>query len=265
MIDVDATLLHPIAPRVRGKKGQHQTAIIAAVGECCTASLDKYAINTRLRVAHFLAQVCHESDGFCTTTEYASGEEYEGRKDLGNVKRGDGRRYKGRGLIQLTGRANYKKYGDVLGINLVDDPEKAAEPATSLLIACEYWNEHKLSEFADRDDIVTITRRINGGLNGIESRRAYLAKAKRALSRVEAAGITGSDPAAPAALHRGSEGDAVTALQTKLRAAGYPVTIDGEYGGATELAVKHFQAKNNLAADGIAGPDTLSALDKAAT
>jgi putative chitinase len=260
MIDVDATLLHDVAPHVRGKKGQHQAAIVAAVGECCAPALDKYAINTKLRVAHFLAQVCHESDGFCTTTEYASGEEYEGRKDLGNVKRGDGPRYKGRGLIQLTGRANYKKYGDVLGIPLVDDPEKAAEPATSLLVALEFWNEHKLSEFADRDDLVTITRRINGGLNGIESRRAYLAKAKRALSPIEAAGIPGS-----VVLHLGSEGDAVTALQTKLRAAGYPVTVNGEYGEATELAVMHFQAKNNLAADGIAGQDTLSALDKAVT
>jgi putative chitinase len=265
MIDVDATLLHEIAPHVRGKKGQHQAAIIAAVGECCTAPLDKYSINTRLRIAHFLAQVCHESDGFCTTTEYATGKEYEGRKALGNVNRGDGPRYKGRGLFQLTGRANYKKYGDMLGIDLVDDPEKAAEPATSLLIACEFWNEHRLSEFADRDDIVTITRRINGGLNGIESRRAYLAKVKRALSRSEAAGITRSDPAALAALHLGCAGDAVTNLQTKLRAAGYPVTIDGEYGEATELAVKHFQANSNLAANGIAGPDTLSALDKAVT
>jgi putative chitinase len=262
MSDVDATLLHKIAPHVRGSKRQHQAAIIAAVGECCKAPLDEYSINTRFRIAHFLAQVCHESDGLCTTTEYASGEEYEGRKDLGNVNRGDGPRYKGRGLFQLTGRANYKKYGDVLGIDFVDDPEKAAEPATSLLIACEFWNENRLSEFADRDDIVTITRRINGGLNGIESRRAYLAKVKRALSHVEAAGMTGSDPTAPSALRLGSEGDAVTTLQTKLRAAGYPVTIDGEYGEATELAVMHFQAKNNLAADGIAGPDTLNALDK---
>jgi putative chitinase len=263
MIEVDSTLLHAIAPQVGGARGQKQATIIAAVGGCCTDTLDKYAINTKLRIAHFLAQACHESDGFCTTVEYASGNEYEGRRDLGNVNPGDGPRYKGRGLFQLTGRANYKEYGDALGIDLVDNPEKAAEPATSLLIACEYWNKHNLSTFADNDDIFHITQRINGGQNGAPQRRAYLAKAKQALSHAEAAAISDSDPAVPPALGLGSEGDAVTTLQTKLRAAGYPVTIDGQYDEQTELAVQHFQAQNNLPADGIAGPITLSALDKA--
>src|SRR5512139_346805 len=72
------------------------------------AAMEKYGINTKLRIAHFLGQLCHESDHFRTLQEYASGARYEGRRDLGNVFRGDGRKYKGRGGIQLTGRANYK-------------------------------------------------------------------------------------------------------------------------------------------------------------
>jgi putative chitinase len=265
MITIDSTLLKEIAPHIGGKKGQSQAAIIAAVGEVATATLDKYEINTRLRIAHFLAQTCHESDGFCTTVEYASGDEYEGPRDLGNVNPGDGRRYKGRGLIQLTGRANYKTYGDALGIDLVNAPQKAAEPATSLLVACEYWNNRKLSGFADKDDLITITKKINGGLNGLDSRRAYLVKAKQALVRLEAVAASGTDPQAAPALRRGSKGEAVAALQEKLQAAGYPLAIDGDYGAATELAISHFQTDHNLTADGIAGEETLKALDRSGT
>ena len=81
-------------------------------------TLEAYGIDTRLRIAHFLGQTCHESAGFRTTEEFASGEAYEGRKDLGNIKKGDGRRYKGRGLLQLTGRANYAEHGKMLGVDL---------------------------------------------------------------------------------------------------------------------------------------------------
>ena len=173
---------------------------------------------------------------------------------------GDGPRFKGRGLIQVTGRANYKTYGAAIGIDLVTDPQQAAEPATSVTIACEYWNWHNLNSFADNDDIITITRRINGGLNGLADRRACLVRAKAALARIEGAAVSGANPTAPPALRRGSAGEAVSDLQTKLRAAGYPVGVDGSYGAATELAVMHFQAANKLAADGIAGPATLAAL-----
>jgi putative chitinase len=123
-------------------------------------TLAKFQIDSELRVAHFLAQTCEESDGYCTTVEYASGAAYEGRADLGNTQLGDGVRFEGRGLIQLTGRANYDQYGDLLQLDLVGDPDLASEPATSLLIACEYWQQHKLNAFADQDDIETITRRI---------------------------------------------------------------------------------------------------------
>lgn len=262
MIQVDGTLIHEIAPHVGGKKGDKQETIIDALGEVCSATLDKYAINNRLRIAHFLAQCCHESDGFCTTVEYASGSEYEGRRDLGNVNPGDGVRFKGRGILQITGRANYQTYGDAIQVDLVDAPPKAADPTTSLLTACEYWKRHNLNAAADNDDLVTITRRINGGVNGINSRRAYLIKAKQALVRLEAAGYGGSTPDAPPALRRGSHGEAVESLQRMLQGAGYPLAIDGDYGAATELAVMHFQTDSQLKPDGIAGPLTVAALTK---
>jgi putative chitinase len=133
---------------------------------------------TPLRLAHFLAQLGHESDGYKAMEEYASGAAYEGREDLGNVQGGDGRRFKGRGPIQLTGRANYRDYGRQLGIDLEAHPEIAALPSIGMLTACAYWDRKSLNALADRDEIEAITRRINGGLNGLEDRKARLAKAK---------------------------------------------------------------------------------------
>jgi len=141
MLPVSADLLGEVAPRQSGVRAQHQTWIIQEVGKSLVETLERYEINTPLRLAHFLAQTCHESDGYCTTEEYASGAAYEGRRDLGNTEPGDGRRFKGRGLIQLTGRANYTAAAGRLGIKLIDNPDLAAVPATSLLIACDFWRE----------------------------------------------------------------------------------------------------------------------------
>lgn len=134
------------------------------------------------RKAYFLAQLAHESDGFRTTEEYASGRAYEGRDDLGNYEAGDGVRYKGRGLIQLTGRANYKMYGPLVGADLETYPELAAKFPFALLTGIEYWKKRGLNHYADRGDFPGITKRINGGLNGIDSRYKYL-------ERVEAESI----------------------------------------------------------------------------
>ncbi|MBV8457397.1 MAG: hypothetical protein JO122_12355, partial [Acetobacteraceae bacterium] len=145
MPNIDGELLRKTAPRVGGAKGQSQARIIDALNPVVAPTLKKYQIDAELRIAHFLAQACHESDGFCTTVEYSDGKYLEGRRDLGNTQPGDGPRYKGRGLIQLTGRANYKRYGDLLGLDLVGNPERAADPVISLAIACEYWKSNGLN------------------------------------------------------------------------------------------------------------------------
>jgi putative chitinase len=260
---VDGDILKDIAPRVTGAKAANQARILSALDEVIGATLDKYAIDSRLRDAHFLAQACEESDGFCTTEEYASGAAYEGRLDLGNTQKGDGRLFKGRGLFQLTGRSNYESYGKALGLDLINNPALAAEPVNSLLIACEYWRRNNLDPLADNDDLIGITKKINGGLNGIDARRAYLATAKAALARVQAIATPTPDPAATPVLRRGSKGEAVADLQTRLKVAGYPLAIDGDFGPATELAVVHFQTDQKLTADGIVGPQTWAALPSA--
>jgi putative chitinase len=131
-----------------------------------------------LRLAHFLAQLGHESGSYRYMEEIASGSAYEGRGDLGNTQAGDGRRFKGRGPIQLTGRANYRHYGQAIGIDLENHPEIAAIPSVGILTACLYWHEHSLNALADADDIERITRRINGGVNGLADRKAQLVKTK---------------------------------------------------------------------------------------
>jgi putative chitinase len=156
------------------------------------ANIDKYAaalfakmpardISTPLRQAHFLAQVGHESGELRYGEEIASGDAYENRRDLGNTQPGDGRRFKGRGLMQLTGRANYDKYGQAIGKDLLTNEQwkqVADDPNLAVDVACWYWETHNLNQYADQDDITTITRRINGGLNGLEDRQRLLTRAK---------------------------------------------------------------------------------------
>ena len=144
-------------------------------------SFVKFGMTSKIRIAHFIAQVAHESDGFNTTEEYASGEEYEGRTDLGNTDVGDGLRYKGSGLIELTGRYNYEKCGKALGVDLIANPQLLRELPLCVDSAFWFWNTNELNQYADADDIETITRIINGGLNGFESRQEYLARAKHEL------------------------------------------------------------------------------------
>lgn len=130
-----------------------------------------------------MAQLAHESGNFRYMEEIASGRAYEGRKDLGNTEKGDGTRYKGRGPIQLTGRANYRKYGLALGIDFENNPEIVALPSIGMLVACKYWDDNGLNELADKDDINLITRRINGGFNGLDDRKAKLNTMKNMLGK----------------------------------------------------------------------------------
>lgn len=138
-----------------------------------------YNINTPLRMQHFISQILHESGNFFYVRELASGEAYEGRKDLGNTVAGDGRRFKGRGLIQITGRANYTALSKDLGIDCVNHPELLETTLNATMSAGWFWNRAGLNKYADLDDLKTITKRINGGLNGLEDRKAKLYKLKQ--------------------------------------------------------------------------------------
>lgn len=143
-------------------------------------TIDKYQINTPKRVSAFLAQLAHESGSLRYVEELASGEAYEGRKDLGNTHPGDGPRFKGRGLIQITGRANYATLSVALNFDFVKEPEKLELPGAAALSAGWFWNLKKLNELADVDDFKKITKKINGGYNGWDDRVAHWGRCRKA-------------------------------------------------------------------------------------
>lgn len=150
--------------------------------EPLVAGMTRYKITSDLRMAHFIAQLAHESASFRYAEEIASGEAYEGRRDLGNTEPGDGRRFKGRGLIQLTGRANYAEYSRASGVDYLSAPQKvASDPFAAVDVACWFWNSRRLNALADADDVKGVTRRINGGFNGLDDRIDYLTRAKAVL------------------------------------------------------------------------------------
>lgn len=138
-----------------------------------------YQVNTTLRMAHFLAQIAHESGELQYKRELGSGMKYEGRKDLGNTSKGDGPRYKGRGFIQITGRHNYELISKDFGEDFIGHPEKLEENEWAVASAFWFWNRNRLNSFADQDDIVTMTKRINGGTNHLQERKNYLEAAKK--------------------------------------------------------------------------------------
>jgi putative chitinase len=261
MIPVDSQILREIAPLRSAQKAHRQAEIISEVGEVLRSTLESYDITTPLRISHFLGQTCEESDGFCTTEEYGSGAHYERRPDLGNTEPGDGPKYKGRGLLQLTGRANYRKYGKVLGLDLENKPALAAQPAVSLKIACEYWKLNNINAACDRDDIVAVSEKINGRPpNGLFERRHYTSEAKAALARLQGTQPSGAPAGGESRpvvrLQLRSTGDAVAQLQEAL----HGLKVDGDFGPGTEAAVKRFQSEHGLTADGIVGPATWAAL-----
>lgn len=193
-----------------------------------------YDVNTPLRIAHFFAQAAHETAGFRTLEEYASGAAYEGRKDLGNINKGDGKRHKGRGIFQLTGRANYDKFGKILGVDLISNPDLAKNPEISVRTALSYWKSRNINLNADKDDIVGATKKINGGKNGLQDRKNYLRKAKEIYDNL--------------------------LIQNALIEKGYDIIADGRLGRRTTEAVEDFQTKNGLLPDGIVGMKTKKVL-----
>jgi putative chitinase len=253
----------------------------------------QHGLTTPLRIAHFLAQALHETGGFTILREnmnysaarlmeifgvnqhsaaitaaqaaqlaghpeaiaervYGLGNPRMSR-DLGNTQPGDGFRYRGNGILQTTGRANHRRTGTACGVDFEGNPDLVTAPEHALKPALQEWTEGNLNAAADRNDIRAITRRINGGFNGLSDRETWFEKVWPLL-RAE------GQPAEP--WEAGSADDAVKWLQQALNDLGADpkLDVDGRVGPATRRAVKAFQAAAGLVADGIAGPVTETAI-----
>jgi predicted chitinase len=170
-----------IMPRCPADKAEDYARELAA-------AMDWAEINTVTRAAAFLAQLAHESGELRWMEELADGSAYEGRKDLGNDYPGDGKRYKGRGPIQLTGRRNYRLAGRALGVDLEANPARAAEPDVAFLVAAWYWMSRNLNLVADSLDFRAVTKAVNGlatdeAPSWHKKRVAYYARALEVLGR----------------------------------------------------------------------------------
>ena len=143
--------------------------------------MHEYRICGKLRESAFIATIIWESGSFKYTREIASGSAYEGREDLGNIHKGDGVRFRGRGLIQLTGRSNYERASKALGVDFVSNPQLLEQPEWAVKSACWWWADKGLNEIADTGDFRRITRIVNGGYNGWNSRLNFYNRAKEVL------------------------------------------------------------------------------------
>jgi len=252
----------------------------------------KYDIDTPERIAAFIAQCGHESGGwrvFSENLNYSAkaldavfgkyfvragrdAEEYHrqpekianvvyaNRMDNGDTDSGDGWRYRGRGPIQLTGKANYTAFSEDMGVDAVDNPDQVSEDKeVALMSAIWYWNKNGLNKYADNGDIKTMTKRINGGYIGLEDRIHHWEMCLEAMGvdvpehdKEEGETLDIEDIGL---LRKGSRGEGVKMMQAALG-----LTADGIFGAGTEKALKEWQAANGLGADGIAGPATLGQL-----
>lgn len=149
--------------------------------EPLTAAMQEFGIITAKRQAAFLAQLAHESGSLFYVREIASGSDYEGRKDLGNTQSGDGVRFPGRGLLQITGRINYLNCGNALGLDLIAHPELLEQPSPACRSAGWFWQTRDLSGLSDAEKFGTICRLVNGGYNGLDDRIKHWLIARRAL------------------------------------------------------------------------------------
>ena len=264
----------------------HGNADAAAWADAALEILPKYEINTPNRIAGFFAQCGHESMNFTALSEnlnyraetleklfskyfskagrnaadYAKQPEkianviYANRMGNGDTASGDGFKFRGRGVIQLTGRDNYSAFALSIKMTLPDVIDYVQTKKGALESACWYWNSRKINLACDENDIVKMTKLVNGGTIGLEDRRSHYEKALAVLGGAVPAPITNA-AAIPGVLKKGSTGEAVKRMQAELG-----LEDDGVFGPGTEAAVKKWQAANGLAADGIVGPKTLAKL-----
>ena len=262
----------------------HGNADASAWADAAMEILPKYEINTSNRIAGFFAQCGHESMNFTVLSEnlnyraetleklfskyfskagrnaadYAKQPEkianivYGGR--MGNVQEGDGYRFRGRGVVQLTGRDNYTAFGKSVGMSPEQVIDYVQTKKGALESACWYWASRKINAASDKSDITLMTKLVNGGTIGLEDRLKHYTEALAVLGGAVPAPITNAE-AIPGVLKKGSTGEAVKRMQAELG-----LEADGSFGPATETAVKKWQAANGLAADGIVGPKTLAKL-----
>src|SRR6056300_1978888 len=278
---------------------QHLAEIISADADdwydALCKLLPKYGITTERRVAHFLSQCAHESAGFKKLEEnlnYSAkalravfgryfgeppkrdADEYHRQPEMianyvymdefrkykmGNVEEGDGWRFRGRGLKQLTGRENYTRFGKSVDMSAEEAAEYVATPAGAIESACWFWNANNLNDIADTDNVVKMTKKINGGNIGLDDRQKRYKHALQVLGMD--ADDLGEDDGATidvddiGTLRKCCKGEGVKMMQEALG-----IGADGDFGPGTERALKEWQASNGLVADGIAGPRTLEKL-----
>ncbi|VVN71118.1 hypothetical protein PS689_00430 [Pseudomonas fluorescens] len=170
-----------ILPNASSRAGVFVPALNAAMG--------RYGVVTKLRIAAFIAQIGHES-GQLRYVRELGGDKYLSKYDTGKLAErlgntpeadGDGQLYCGRGLIQITGRANYAECGEALGLGLISHPELLEQPQHAAMSAAWYWSSRGLNSLADKADFLAITKRINGGTNGLADRQALYDRALKVL------------------------------------------------------------------------------------
>lgn len=244
----------------------------------------KYEITTPNRVAGFIAQTAHESASYKTITEnlnysakalnaifgkyfHRAGVDaqkyhrqpekianriYAGRMDNGDTASGDGWTFRGGGILQLTGRYNYTEFGKTVGMSAEEATNYVRTPEGAIESACWFWKTNNINKYCDSDDIVRMTKRINGGTIGLADRKKHYAHALEVLGgHVDF--DDDNDDVELKLVRRGSKGDTVAKLQEALG-----LDADGDFGRGTEAALKAWQLENNCTPDGIAGPQTLS-------
>lgn len=176
-LTITAETLKAISPYITTQKAN----LYANLLQQCMKEFD--LLDNANRCAMFLAQILHESGHLKYTEEIASGQKYEWRADLGNTHPGDGKKFKGRGLLQITGRVNYQAMSKAMGLDLINHPDILATPSNAVLSACHWWTARatKLNSLADKGDVRGVTRIINGGYNGLAERESLYVKALKVL------------------------------------------------------------------------------------